>query len=104
MLTLATLWHLLGKLKTGVGFGWWVSLVVLQDAFKNMLKAFCINGSTSVFFFDVFLQPAFIYDPRMTMGNARQLARKNLGKKHLVYFFECHDAPFSVLASTKITK
>lgn len=31
--------------------------------------------------------PAFIYDPRLTVGSARQLARKHLGKRHLVYFF-----------------
>jgi len=48
--------------------------------------------------------PAFIYDPRLTIGNVRQLAKKNLGKRHLVYFFECHDAPFSVLTTSKITK
>lgn len=48
--------------------------------------------------------PAFIYDPRLTVGNARQLARKNLGKRHLIYFFECHDAPFAVLTDSKITK
>lgn len=50
------------------------------------------------------MQPAFIYDPRLTIGNVRQLAKKNLGKRHLVYFFECHDAPFSVLTTSKITK
>jgi hypothetical protein len=49
-------------------------------------------------------QPAFIYDPRLTIGNVRQLAKKNLGKRHLVYFLECHDAPFSVLTTSKITK
>mmetsp|Transcript_10791 Transcript_10791/g.19857 ORF Transcript_10791/g.19857 Transcript_10791/m.19857 type:complete len:233 (-) Transcript_10791:2081-2779(-) len=48
--------------------------------------------------------PAFIYDPRLVVGTARKLARQNLGKKHLVYFFECHDAPFTVLTSSKITK
>jgi hypothetical protein len=48
--------------------------------------------------------PAFIYDPRFTVGSARQLARKNLGKRHLVYFFECHDAPFAVLPDSKIAK
>lgn len=48
--------------------------------------------------------PSFIYDPRLTVGNARTLARKNLGKRHLVYFFECHDAPFAVLTSAKITR
>ena len=48
--------------------------------------------------------PAFIYDPRYTIGSARNLARKNLGKRHLVYFFECHEAPFAVLTSAKLTK
>lgn len=38
------------------------------------------------------------------MGSARDLARKNLGKRHLVYFFECHDAPFAVLTSAKLTE
>eukprot|EP00537_Pseudo-nitzschia_pungens_P013217 CAMPEP_0172392090 /NCGR_PEP_ID=MMETSP1061-20121228/8328_1 /TAXON_ID=37318 /ORGANISM="Pseudo-nitzschia pungens, Strain cf. pungens" /LENGTH=506 /DNA_ID=CAMNT_0013122865 /DNA_START=310 /DNA_END=1830 /DNA_ORIENTATION=+ len=48
--------------------------------------------------------PAFIYDPRLTIGTARELARKNLGKRHLVYFFGCNDAPFSVLTKQKIMK
>ncbi|KAL3802997.1 hypothetical protein HJC23_008981 [Cyclotella cryptica] len=48
--------------------------------------------------------PACIYDPRLTVGGARQLARKNLGKRHLVYFFECHDAPFTVLGDNRLTK
>ena len=48
--------------------------------------------------------PACIYDPRLTVGGARQLARKNLGKKHLVYFFECNDAPFTVLNENRLTK
>jgi hypothetical protein len=39
----------------------------------------------------------------LTVGNARQLARKNLGKRHLVYFFECHEAPFCVLTTAKLT-
>lgn len=47
--------------------------------------------------------PACIYDPRLTVGSARQLARKFLGKKQLVYFFECHDAPFSVLVNSRLT-
>ena len=46
--------------------------------------------------------PACIYDPRLTVGNARTLAKRNLGKKHLIYFFECHDAPFTVLGDNKI--
>ncbi len=48
--------------------------------------------------------PACIYDPRLTVGNARQLARKNLGKRHLVYFFECHNAPFAVLNNARLIK
>jgi len=47
--------------------------------------------------------PSCVYDPRLTVGIARSLARKNLGKRHLVYFFECLDAPFSVLPSAKLT-
>jgi hypothetical protein len=46
--------------------------------------------------------PSCIYDPRLTLGQARQEARKNLGKKHLVYFFECHGSPFAVLTDNKI--
>lgn len=46
--------------------------------------------------------PAVIYDPRFTTGNARDLARKHLGRKHLVYFLECHMAPFSVLGDSKL--
>lgn len=48
--------------------------------------------------------PSCIFDPRLTEGSARQTARKNLGKKHLVYFFECQEAPFAVLSSSKIIK
>lgn len=47
--------------------------------------------------------PGCIYDPRLTVGSARELARKNLGKKHLVYFFECHEAPFSVMVNSRLT-
>ena len=46
--------------------------------------------------------PACIYDPRLTQGGARQLAKKNVGKKHLVYFFECHEAPFAVMGDSKL--
>ena len=46
--------------------------------------------------------PACIYDPRLTVGAARSLAQSNLGKKHLVYFFECYDAPFTVLGNSKL--
>jgi hypothetical protein len=48
--------------------------------------------------------PGFIYDPRYTVGSARELAHKHLGKRHLVYFFECHDAPFAVLTTSKLAK
>lgn len=42
--------------------------------------------------------------PRLTVGGARQLARKNLGKRHLIYFFECYDAPFTVLGDSRLCK
>lgn len=45
--------------------------------------------------------PACIYDPRLCLGGARKLALKNIGKKHLVYFFGCSDAPFTVLTDGK---
>mmetsp|Transcript_15921 Transcript_15921/g.33627 ORF Transcript_15921/g.33627 Transcript_15921/m.33627 type:complete len:488 (+) Transcript_15921:82-1545(+) len=48
--------------------------------------------------------PACIYDPRLTVGGARQLARKNLGKRHLIYFFECNEAPFTVLSDNRLTR
>ena len=48
--------------------------------------------------------PACVYDPRLTVGGARQLARKNLGKRHLIYFFECNEAPFTVLGDNRLTK
>ena len=44
---------------------------------------------------------ACIYDPRLTIGVARKLALKNIGKKHLVCFFGCADAPFTVLLDDK---
>lgn len=47
--------------------------------------------------------PACVYDPRLTVGGARQLARKNLGKRHLIYFFECNEAPFTVLGDNRLT-
>eukprot|EP00980_Cylindrotheca_fusiformis_P015227 scaffold4225_cov128-Cylindrotheca_fusiformis.AAC.7 len=48
--------------------------------------------------------PSLIYDPRLTVGSARQLAKKNIGKRHLLYFFECHDAPFAVMPESRIQK
>ena len=47
--------------------------------------------------------PSCIFDPRLTEGSARQTAKKHLGKKHLIYFFECHEAPFAVLSNSKVT-
>ena len=32
------------------------------------------------------------------------MARKNLGKKHLVYFFECPDTPFTVLGENRLAQ
>jgi hypothetical protein len=48
--------------------------------------------------------PSFIYDPRLTVGGARELARKNLGRKHLVFFLECLMAPFSVLGDARLVR
>ncbi|CAB9514323.1 PHD and RING finger domain-containing protein 1 [Seminavis robusta] len=48
--------------------------------------------------------PSCVFDPRLTEGSARQTAKKNLGKKHIVYFFECQETPFAVLTSNKIVK
>jgi hypothetical protein len=47
--------------------------------------------------------PACIYDPRMTMGGARMQALKHLGKRYLVFFFQCSDTPsFEILTFNKI--
>lgn len=46
--------------------------------------------------------PSVIYDPRLTVDGARKLSLKHLGKKHLVYFFGCTDAPFTVLQDSKL--
>lgn len=46
--------------------------------------------------------PSCVYDPRLTIGGARQEARKNIGKKHLVYFFCCNETPFAVLDEKKV--
>ena len=45
--------------------------------------------------------PSCIYDPRLTTGEARKLALKNIGKKHLVYFFGCSSSPYTVLPDNK---
>ena len=46
--------------------------------------------------------PACIFDPRQAKGAARTHATKHLGKKHLVYFFHCHEAPFEIKADSSI--
>jgi hypothetical protein len=46
--------------------------------------------------------PSLIFDPRLTVEPARSQARKHLGTRHLVYFFQCVDAPFSVLPFKQI--
>lgn len=46
--------------------------------------------------------PALIFDPRLTVEPARSLARKHLGGRHLVYFFQCVESPFSVLPVKQI--
>lgn len=40
----------------------------------------------------------------MTVGGARDLAKKQLGQKHLVYFFQCLEAPFAALPDSKISE
>jgi len=45
--------------------------------------------------------PSVIYDPRLVVGSARKLALKHVGKKHLVYFFGCSEAPFTVLSDAR---
>lgn len=46
--------------------------------------------------------PSYIYDPRMTVGGARELAKRYWNKRHLLYFFQCIEAPFSALPESKI--
>jgi hypothetical protein len=48
--------------------------------------------------------PGCIYDPRFTAGTTRSQARKVLGHKHLVYFFQCDvtASPFDLLSEDKI--
>lgn len=67
--------------------------------FAFSLKIGCISSSTVTL---LGRWPACIYDPRLTVGAARMQSIKNLGKKHLVYFFECAEAPFEMLADHKI--
>jgi len=46
--------------------------------------------------------PAIIYDPRQTVEPARSQARKHLRSKHLCYFYQCAECPFSILSEKKI--
>lgn len=46
--------------------------------------------------------PCCIYDPRLTMGITRSQARKQIGKKLLVYFLQCDETPFDLLTDNKI--
>ena len=48
--------------------------------------------------------PACIYNPSWAQGPARVEARRHLGKRHLVYFFNCDSMPFSVLNEAKIVR
>lgn len=48
--------------------------------------------------------PSIIYDPRLTVEPARSQARKHLGSRHLVYFFQCPDSPFSILPVKQIKR
>jgi len=40
----------------------------------------------------------------LTIGSTRSQARKSLGKKHLVFFLHCDDAPFDLLPDSKLMK
>ena len=46
--------------------------------------------------------PAIIYDPRRTVEPARSQTRKHLRSKHLCYFYQCEESPFSILTPKKI--
>lgn len=46
--------------------------------------------------------PSIVFDPRYTVGSTRNEARKYLGKRHLCFFFHCHEVPFAVLADNKL--
>jgi hypothetical protein len=47
--------------------------------------------------------PSCIFDPRLTIGVTRAQARKQIGKKFLVYFLQCDDTlPFDLLHDKKI--
>lgn len=46
--------------------------------------------------------PACIFNPCLAIGVARTLATKNLGRRHLVYFFYCAEAPFEIKSDSAI--
>lgn len=48
--------------------------------------------------------PSYIYDPSHTVGSARKLAHRNLGRKHLVFFLECTTTPFGALGESGLVK
>lgn len=46
--------------------------------------------------------PVCIYSPLWTQGPARTEAKRQLGKRYLVYYFQCHESPFAVLPPSKL--
>lgn len=81
----------------GVGYGWCVKM------------SFPLNASTASCALLNFLNPklscrwpACIFNPCLAIGAARSQAIKNLGKKHLVYFFYCAEAPFEIKGDAAI--
>ena len=64
----------------------------LPAAYKDRFGEICwANGGGNYGWW-----PAIIFDPTAATGSPRKLAQEHLGRKHLVYFLECHDddAPF----------
>ncbi|GAX24425.1 hypothetical protein FisN_4Lh560 [Fistulifera solaris] len=45
--------------------------------------------------------PCCIFDPRWAKGKPLEEAKRQLGKKYLVYFYMCTDSPFALLAENK---
>lgn len=73
----------------------------LPTAFTNRFGEICwAQGGTGYGWW-----PSCIYDPRFTIGSTRKQARRQLGRKHLVYFFQCVDStPFDLLPDSKIVE
>ena len=46
--------------------------------------------------------PACIFNPCQAIGAARTQATKFLGRRHLVYFFNCAEAPFEMKTDSAI--